>query len=326
MSTELDAHLNLLTRALVSGRVVPFFGAGVNLTGRSEEAAWTPAQRELLPSGVELAQHLASWCDYPEKDHWNLARVSQYAVMTQGSGPLFEELHGLFNADFPPTVLHHFFATLRPRLQAKGYLRSDDPLRRQPLLVTTNYDDLLERAFLAAGEPFHLVAYVAEGSNRGKFTHTAPGGKSRLIERPNDYTGLLDDHSPVVLKIHGAVDRADFEGDSYVITEDHYIDYLTRTDLSNLLPVPLPARLTKSHLLFLGYGLRDWNLRVILYRIWGDRKLSYKSWAVQLAPGEIDSEYWRQRDVDILDMRLGQYISALDERVETLATLEAAPV
>ena len=32
------------------------------------------------------------------------------------------------------------------------------------------------------------------------------------------------------MKIHGAVDRAEPDRDSYVITEDHYIDYLTKTE------------------------------------------------------------------------------------------------
>ena len=37
----------------------------------------------------------------------------------------------------------------------------------------------------------------------------------------------------MILKIHGAIDRAgpEAEWDSYVITEDHYIDYLTRTEI-----------------------------------------------------------------------------------------------
>ncbi len=79
------------------------------------------------------------------------------------------------------------------------------------------------------------------------------------------------------------MDRASPERDSFVITEDHYIDYLTRTDISNLLPVTLAAKLRKSHFLFLGYSLRDWNLRVILHRIWGEQKLTYKSWAIQVS-------------------------------------------
>ena len=107
----------------------------------------------------------------------------------------------------------------------------------------------------------------------------------------------------MILKIHGAVDRVDSEwGDSYVITEDHYIDYLTRTDIAGLLPVTLGAKLRRSHFLFLGYSMRDWNLRVILHRIWGQQKLNYKSWAIQVDPEAIEREFWQKRGVDILDV------------------------
>ena len=46
--------------------------------------------------------------------------------------------------------------------------------------------------------------------------------------------------------------------------------------------------------------MRDWNLRVILTRIWGARQLDMKSWAVQLRPGSeaqavIEEQLWRDR-------------------------------
>ena len=85
-----------------------------------------------------------------------------------------------------------------------------------------------------------------------------------------------------------------------------------------MLPVPLAAKLQKSHFLFLGYSLRDWNLSVILHRIWGERQLTYKSWAIQLDPEPIEQEFWRKRDVDILNIPLEDYISALTERVQSL--------
>ena len=162
--------------------------------------------------------------------------------------------------------------------------------RGQFLVVTTNYDDVLEQAFRAAGEPFDMVSYIADGEHQGKFRHTPPGSADPVVvENPNDYKGLLMDalDNPgtdwnIILKIHGAVDRIDKDRDSYVITEDHYIDYLTRTDVTNLLPVPIPAKLKESHFLFLGYSLSDWNLRVILRRIWRNQKLSSKSWAVEV--------------------------------------------
>jgi hypothetical protein len=221
-------------------------------------------------------------------------------------------LHNLFDVDYPSTPLHQFFATLPARLREKGYARC------YQLIVTTNYDDLMERAFQAAGEPCDLVTYDAEGEHRGKFWHWLPNGEVRLIEKPNEYQGLSLEQRSVILKIHGAVDRATNERDSYVITEDHYIDYLTRTDITNLVPVTLHAKLRKSHFLFLGYSLNDWNLRVILHRIWREEKLSYKSWAIQKDPGPIDQAFWSKRDVNILDVDLKDYIAALIERLQAL--------
>ena len=123
----------------------------------------------------------------------------------------------------------------------------------------------------------------------------------------------------MILKIHGAVDRYNADRDSFVITEDHYIDYLTHTDIANLVPVTLAAKLRKSHFLFLGYGLRDWNLRVILHRIWGEQKLTYRSWAIQRDPEPLEREFWHKRDVDILSIGLEEYIAALGECLRSAA-------
>jgi hypothetical protein len=305
---KLDTHYKMVVKAITDGRVVPFFGAGVNLCGRPAEMAWQPGQ--YLPSGGELAAYLAKEFGYPPDETQDLVRVSEYVSVMIGSGPLYEELHTLLDADYRPTPLHRFFAGL------PGFLRQQGSSHPYPLIVTTNYDDLMERAFREKGEAFDLVYYVAEGGERGKFLHLPPDGEARLIERPNEYDDLTLDQRSVVLKIHGAVDRASGERDSFVITEDHYIDYLTRTDISSLVPVMLAAKMRRSHFLFLGYSLRDWNLRVILHRIWGEQKLSWKSWSIQLNPRPIDREFWHKRDVDILDVRLEDYIAALSERMQ----------
>lgn len=305
---RLKPHLKMVVKAIADGRVIPFFGAGVNLCSRPPKTEWKHGK--YLPSGGELAAYLAKEFGYPENESQDLVRVSEYVTVMIGSGPLYEELHTLFDADYQPTPLHRFFAALPKVLREKG---SRHPYQ---LIVTTNYDDLMERAYQDAGEPFDLVYYVAEGGERGKFLHRSPGGEARMIDKPNEYAVLNLDQRPVILKIHGAVDRATGERDSYVITEDHYIDYLTRTDLSSLVPVTVAAKLRRSHFLFLGYSLSDWNLRVILHRIWGAQKLSWKSWAIQLNPHPIDQEFWRDRDVDILDARLEDYVVALDEQMK----------
>jgi hypothetical protein len=73
-----------------------------------------------------------------------------------------------------------------------------------------------------------------------------------------------------------------------------------------------------SHFLFLGYSMRDWNLRVILNRLWGAQQLDLKSWAVQREPAdagtrEVEEALWRDRgDVDLLYVPLAEYVARLE--------------
>jgi SIR2-like domain len=314
ISVALDAHFTNLINFMLDGRVIPFLGAGANLCSRPENVSWTEQRSDYLPSGTELPKHLAKSFNCPSTEVTDLLHVSEYVTLTIGSGALYRELHDVFNRDYPPTTLHRFFATWPALLREKGY-----PVKYQ-LIVTTNYDDVLERAFREADKPFDLVIYMADGPDRGKFLHVPPDGPSQINDVPNRYRNLSLDTRSVILKIHGAVDRSspDGDADSFVITEDHYIDYLTRTDLANLIPVTLAAKLRRSHFLFLGYGLRDWNLRVILHRIAGAQSLTYKSWAVQLNPTALDEKFWGRRDVDILDMPLERYVAVLRGRSRLL--------
>ena len=187
--------------------------------------------------------------------------------------------------------------------------------------MTTNYDDLLERAFRTPASRSMWSPTSRKAPTAASFCTPPRTDEEKVIDIPNQYRDLALDDRTVILKIHGAVDRAspDGEDDSFVITEDHYIDYLTRTELANLVPVTLAAKLRRSHFLFLGYGLRDWNMRVILHRIAGEQKLTYKSWAIQRHPTDLDQKFWDRRDVDILDTDLDHYISELQERVRDSA-------
>ena len=48
------------------------------------------------------------------------------------------------------------------------------------VILTTNYDDLLERALEEAGEPYDLITYIASGpaEYRGRFMHWALGRRA----------------------------------------------------------------------------------------------------------------------------------------------------
>lgn len=310
----LAEHYDLVADEIaLRGKVIPILGAGVNLAGRGEDARWEPSAK-YLPSGGELAEHLAAHFHYPGADASDLMRVSQFALTARGDGPLYDELHRLFEAEYPPGPLHRFLASLPPLLRAR-----DLP---HQLILTTNYDYALELAFMDVGEEVDLVAYSTGEDGRARFWHVPPGGEPILIESPNDYYDVSTDVRTVILKIHGSVDRRsppDRDFETFVITEDDYIDYLAHAEPLSLFPVRIAAVLKTSHLLFLGYGLRDWNLRVLLRRLWRDQRRHYTSWAVQLRPDPIELRFWGKRGLEVLDADLGTYVEEVGRRVTAAA-------
>jgi DNA-binding SARP family transcriptional activator len=278
-----------IVRAMLAGRVVPVIG---------------------LDGAGDLAEHLAKAFSVPDDRPVDLTRISQYVATMQGSGPLYDELHTRFEAAVEPSPLHRFLARLPALLRERG--------APHQLIVTTNYDLALERAFEEAGEELDIVSYVATGTHRGRFWHRPPGEPPRPIDVPNTYaTELSLERRTILLKLHGAVDPLpEREWESFVITEDDYIDYLGHSELTAVVPVALAARLRRSHFLFLGYDMADWNLRLILNRIWGERPVGYRSWAVQSSLSPLAQAFWRRYEVTPLDVEPTSYVELLERRLE----------
>jgi hypothetical protein len=299
----LTRHCQVLARRLAEGKVIPFLGAGANLCERPSGVSWQEGQ--YLPSGAELARHLAEVYAYPGQDLSDLLRVAQYVDLSAGDAALFEALHTIFAGVYRPNKLHRLLAELPAHFRAQAR-----DLCGQ-LVITTNYDDALERAFAEAEEECDVVYYAAERGEPGRFVHIRPDGEHIEILDRGGYREFELERRSVILKVHGAVNRDDLDADSYVITEDHYIDYLARESIGRLLPTYLMARMRTSHFLFLGYGMRDWNLRVILRSIWAGQARRFTSWAIQRAPDEIDRRFWEHHRVEILDRPLEDWVEAM---------------
>jgi hypothetical protein len=314
-----DEHFVRVVKRLVSGRMIPFLGAGANLCDRTDEA-WELG-RPFLPSGRELASHLAEQGMYPKPDDGDLMRVAQYVADVDGESELYQYLREVFGAQYQPSSLHRLLARVARMLEDAG--------GPQLLAVTTNYDDLLERAFATEKLECDVVWYEAKqrSEDRRKFVHKAPGADPVVVASGNDYRDLpMKLKRPVVLKLHGCTNwelDADVDKDSYVITEDDYIGYLTGNDVRSQIPIALVERMIDSSFLFLGYSLVDWNMRVILNRIWGSSTLEHKSWAVQREPtdpavSKIERTLWSNREnmkVELIYCELGEYVTQLESRL-----------
>ena len=291
-------HYGDIVRALLSSRLVPVLGP--QAAGAVEDPP---------PDAAGAAAHLAHVFGYPANGAGGLARISQYAAVTRGVGPLYDELNALYGREYAPGPVHRSLAAIAVALR-------DRELPRQ-LVVTTAWDRRLETAFAEAGEECDVLSYIAIGRHRGRFLHLAGDGRARIIDEPNVEIGLTPEKRTVILKVHGGCDPdVGRERESYVVSEDDHIQYLAHTPPAAVLPVGLAARLRRSHFLFLGYGLEEWSRRVFLCRLWGHERVDYRSWAVSVAPDPMTVEYWRQRGVDAFDIPPDEYVEELRQRLD----------
>jgi hypothetical protein len=292
-----EDHLDDVVRSLLGGRLVMVVGAGVN--AGSENG---------LPGPAEVVDRLVNSFNCPPEYARDLAHVAEYVTLTNGIGPLYDELHALFAHDFEPRPLDRTLARVAGLLSEHG--------GPHQLIVTTNFDNALERAFEDAGQACDVVTYVALGRNRGKFLHLGGDGAATVVDVPNAYDGLSLDDRTVILKIHGGIDmHPERQWESFVVSEDDHIDHLAQAEISVVVPVEIAARLRRSHFLFLGYPLDAWSLRVFLHRVWGRERVGYRSWAVGHGLGALEQELWRERGIESFDLRLDEYLEALERRI-----------
>jgi hypothetical protein len=303
-----DEHFDKVAHYLAEGELVPLLGAGVNVCDRTDAEAYEYDRN--LPSGRELSELLAAEYEYPadRDDRADLLRVAQYAQSqlrhSEEEHRLRDSLHRIFRARYGPTSVHRFLASVPARTGS------------HLLALTTNYDDALEQAFEAAGEPYSVIFYRASREGRCWLRH-GDETEAQVIARPERSTAVSLNERSVILKVHGAVDRRERRSfnDSYVISEDHYIDFLASTRLETLVPKSLLVPLLNSALLFLGYQLKDWNLRVILHELWSSRDFGYPAWAVHRGVDDVDAAIWRSRHVTLFDTGLCEYVGDLSARL-----------
>ena len=204
------------------------------------------------------------------------------------------------------------------------------------MIVTPKLDLALEQAFREEGEPFDVAVYMAPGTEyAGRFVHLPWGHVDpQPITTPNEYTDfpIVTDYGEltrtVIVRISGAVDdlEAGYRWKSnFMITEDHYIDYLGRRPAEEVVPTQILAKLRQASCLFLGYSIADWRLRVFLHWIWqGERLGGATHWAVEHDPDVLERQFWQRSGVRLYRSpsdRLRKWIRQIPNRAPRRADM-----
>ncbi len=302
-----DEHYDSVLEYMIQeGSVVPVLGSGV---------------RGSLPDAKQLAAHLAQRFRL-SSESLDLAEVAQRVAMARGPSLLDKAMIEALTPPPKPNDTHRFLARFPKRLKELGL-----PERYQ-LIVTTNYDSALEQAFAAETVPYDLAVFLANGTNangadQGKFLHVPWRGTPQVISETTKYHGFPIDENDelertVIVKINGAAKGSEGEykwDKSYVLTEDHYIDYMVTDQIVRVIPVQILNKLTGSNCLFLGYAMQDWSLRVLLKRVWQGRPLKNTSWAIEREPDSLEKASWKPFEVELLASSPDDYANELSARM-----------
>ena len=326
-----DFPFDWIAEDFKKGNCIPFLGAGAS--------AFPTGNLPKPPTARSLAFELAKESTYPDY------RVAMDTADPSKEGTLERQLRARLDCENLMLVsswVEHGRGD-RPRLHRKlrDYLANPDirlpsnalhtllarTARESPMaILTTNYDDLIDLALEEQQVPFDLfvVAIDRPGSSGQQ-----PGATFFRPAGGNDFSAVTTEDAildiglgpgevrlkrTVLIKIHGHIDRNRADQDTFVITEEDYVSFLGRMGQHGcVIPADLMALMPSRTLLFLGYGLRDWNLRVLLDRlsqVGGPRK---KAYAVTSNIGMAETRLWERRNVEVFNVDLNQFVPRLDQ-------------
>lgn len=196
-------------------------------------------------------------------------------------------------------------ATAESVLRSRQYIPSavHEKLAALPfsLIVTTGQDALLENALKAAGKTPLTQRYHLRGDRRDNPEFVVPGS-------PN---------SPVVYHLFGSAD----EPSSLVLSENDILDFLIkvvseRPSLPNSLLRAL-KRVGQSFL-FVGFGIRHWDLRILLKVLLRSLELNRSGPAIAAEP--LSGLLPPDREEMIFFYQRGTRVELEDDGVETFLT------
>ena len=148
-----------------------------------------------------------------------------------------------------------------------------------PIIYTTNWDTLIEKAFTFRKKPYYTVRSLND-----------------IIDIPKQITQIV--------KFHG-----DFTGndEDIVFTETSYFN---RLDFESALDIKFRSDVLGKSLIFIGYSFRDINIRFLWHKlirlinqITAMYKYDYpKSYILSLTPSPLQERLFRSKNIEVINV------------------------
>jgi hypothetical protein len=333
---------DLILDRISEGNCVPFLGAAVNVRSRDESYPYAGLPladkvafdlvKKLTGLEVEELEKLSEVKSHPLFDNSRRKDLLRLTLKNLARVALHVDVESNFDFKYLLSLLQK---SLSVENTPSKLLETIACIETLNLIVTTNYDRLMENALEKIHRPYELVVQPIDGftvSSQKKLRErlTQARTESRLIlykihgtfpDAPpaKGDAALKAPTEPDAEEGGGEADTTAPQSSRIIITEDDYIKFLTVIGEKGAgVPTLIRADIISSTLLFLGYSLEDWDFRTIYKSLVetlspDERPTSY---AIQKDPPLFWVKYWQSKRVDIRDMDVYRFADELKKKCQ----------
>lgn len=310
------------------GRLIELFAQLSSYSSFHESARklvtrWPYAKQQLKQE--QLIELLKAFADITDLWSDSLSSMAAYYENRSGRKPLWENLAKIFAGKRVPLEAHELIAEAAEhhlRLLGDDVEYGDIP-KSHYLIVTTNYDGLMEKALEKRNLKTAVLSPKKDGTIHARFLCFTPVETAKMKKRnpamPPKGFDLESDAPAVVLhKIHGSFDDSD---DNVVISDFDYEKYIARmAENGDLMPSAATTLMHDKAFLFLGYSLSDWNIRTILTALMKRREEGEdRDYAVMTDVPPAADAYCSRRQIIVLRTTVQSFAAELKSKRSQLS-------
>jgi hypothetical protein len=285
-----------------------FEGLVKDLRARFPQGLFATKEADQIEA-MKLVARVTGIADPPDA----LASITSYFESKAGRRSVWENLRLTLANKKSPAPIHKLLAC-----SAAEHLDGDGAL--DYLILTTNYDSLMEQALEDRGVPYVVLLTRNQDGKVAIRCSSLVNDPEKLVMRnsdrfPNNFTLLKSQRLCVLYKVHGCVDpRLTLRDDAIVISDKDYVNYISRMSTNDgAIPSYVTDLMRWKPFIFLGYSLSDWNVRSIFETVRGKRgeEADAQDYAVMHRVREFEKIFFQTNNVIILKTDLNAFVSGV---------------
>ena len=248
-----------------------------------------------------------------------LTSIASYYERLEGRQDLWNLLADVIRSKKTPTRTHKLLAeAAKHHLAQKG--------ATDYLIITTNYDCLMETALDALKVPY--IVLTTRKSDPKVLLRCSENVENREMlrnrywnrEYPGNFVLSKAQSVVIIYKIHGCLHPdITFENEGLVVSDNDYVDYVTQMSKIGIIPATVSELMREKRFWFLGYSLSDWNVRSIYETIKqkSDPDRKNRDYSVMYSVGDFEGLFFEKNEIRIFQASLNEFVDGIISRLPT---------